>query len=206
MKYEKYKTNGWGLSELSLIKINELVSDNKNKTVKVIEFGSGKSTEFMVDLNNEIDKKIVITSFDNDPNWAYKPKKGDGVNLLMRPLLECSDEAYELMFKDKTYDRSNMNNKKTALTTRQKNNFYDVKEGDITGKYDLMILDGPNGNGRNFSFLHMKEHMKSGGYILVDDYTHYDFVERMVTIFDGEIIFEDNDNDSQGVFVIYKIK
>ena len=56
-----------------------------------------------MDLNNESDKKILITSFDNDPNWAYKPKTDDGVNLLMRPLVECSDEVYESMFKEKTY-------------------------------------------------------------------------------------------------------
>ena len=48
--------------------------------------------------------------------------------------------------------------KKSPLTTRQRNNFYNIQPGDISGVYDLMILDGPNGNGRNIAFLHMLGH------------------------------------------------
>jgi hypothetical protein len=203
MDYSKYKNDGWGLSELALKQIADLI-ENKIDTnvVKVVEFGSGISTRFLVDLDSESKKDIIITSFDNDPAYAYK---GGGVTLHMRKLMECTDKAYDLMFENKEYDRVYMKPKSSPLTTRQKNNFYDIQEGDLGGEYDLMILDGPNGNGRNISYLHMKEHLKSGGYVLIDDFTHYDFVDRLLTIFEAELIFEHNDRANGGEFVIYKI-
>lgn len=203
MDYNKYKNDGWGLSELTLKKISEIVDKIDNTTIKVVEFGSGLSTQFLVDLDSEHKKDIIITSFDNDPNYAYK---GGGVNLLMRNLIECTDDNYEKMFNEKKYNINYMKPKTSPLSTRQKNNFYDIKEGDLSGEYDLMILDGPNGNGRNLSFLHMDGYLKSGSYVLIDDYHHYDFVDKFFTIFDGELVFENNNRDNGGEFIIYKIK
>lgn len=203
MNYNNYKNDGWGLSELSLKKITEIIENKINKNVvKVVEFGSGISTKFLVDLNYESKKEILITSFDNDPEYSYK---GDGATLYMRKLIECSDKEYNLMFNNKKYNRNYMKSKTSPLTTRQKNCFYDIEKDDLVGYYDLMILDGPNGNGRNISFLHMKDHLKSGSYVLIDDFNHYDFIDRLLLIFDANLIFENNDRLNGGEFVIYKI-
>ena len=175
IKYEKYKNDGWGLSEIALTKLKEIVDIIDSDVIKVVEFGSGLSTSFFVDLNEIHEKDLSITTFDNDPNFAYK---GPGANLLMRNLIECGDDDYNKMFLEKQYDRSLMKDKVTALHTRQKNNFYDIQAGDLVGNYNIMVLDGPNGNGRNISYLHMKEHLKPGSYVLIDDFDHYDFVEK----------------------------
>ena len=100
MEYIKYKTDGWGLSELAMRKIREVIDGIDKTTIKVVEFGSGKSTEFLIDLDVEHKKDILITSFDNDPNYAYKTKEGDGVDLHIRPLVECNDSEFELMFNE----------------------------------------------------------------------------------------------------------
>jgi hypothetical protein len=202
MDYKKYKNDGWGLSELALKKISEIVDNIGTTSIKVVEFGSGLSTQFLVDLDSEHKKDIIITSFDNDPNYAYR---GGGVNLLMRNLVECSDDNYEKMFSEKKYNINYMKPKTSPLTTRQKNNFYDIQDGDLYGEYDIMILDGPNGNGRNISYLHMKEHLKSGSYILIDDYNHYDFVDRFLLFFNAEEVFKHTDRTNGGEFVIYRI-
>jgi hypothetical protein len=203
MDYTKYKTDGWGLSELALSKLSESIDSIEKGNIKVVEFGSGASTRFLVDLGVEIEKNLQITSFDNDPSYSYN---GSGVLLHMRNLVECDDETYEKMFTDKVYKKELMRPKTSELSTRQKNNFYDINEGDLDGIYDVMVLDGPNGNGRNISFLHMKEHLKSGSYVLIDDFPHYDFVERFLSIFDAELIFKHNNREDGGEFVIYKIK
>lgn len=188
MDYNKYKNDGWGLSELALQKIEELIKNNNLK--RIIEFGSGTSTEFLSDLNVEISGNLDITSFDNSPIYAYKPKENDCVKLLMRDLVECNDNDYAKMFSEKRIISSLFHPKTSPLSTRQKNNFYEIKDGDITGQYVLMILDGSNGNGRNFAFLYMKNHMKKGGYIFIDDFNHYDFVEKCLECFNAEIIFK----------------
>lgn len=60
--------------------------------------------------------------------------------------------------------------------TRQKNCFYDLKSYPLKSSYNLAIVDGPHGNGRNFAYLILKNRMKEG-FILIDDFNHYDFVE-----------------------------
>jgi hypothetical protein len=206
MDYNKYKNDGWGLSELAFKKLYEIINSKNEDTIRVIEFGSGISTMFFVDLDKELNKDILVTTFDNDPNYAYKVNDGDNVILHMRELVECSDDDYNSMFENKGYNKSYMKPKISPLTTRQKNNFYDIKEGDLNFWYDIMVLDGPNGNGRNISFLHMKEHLKSGSYVLIDDYHHYDFVDKFLHMFNAEKVFEHNDRKNGGEFVIYKVK
>ena len=51
INFDKYKTDGWGLSELAFKKIIEIIDNIDNTTISIIEFGSGKSTEFLVDLD-----------------------------------------------------------------------------------------------------------------------------------------------------------
>lgn len=204
--YDKYKTDGWGLSQMALHKLSELIIDLDKDLVRVLEFGSGKSTEFLHDLNEHLDFDLDITSFDNDLEYAYKPKDNDVVNLKIRPLIETSDINYDRMFTNKIYDKSLMTVKTSMLSTRQKNNFYNIFDEDLFGEYDIMILDGPNGNGRNISFLITKNYLKKGSYVLIDDYNHYDFVDKFLSIFDAELIFENSDRNYGGEFLIYKIK
>jgi len=82
-----------------------------------------------------------------------------------------------------------------------KNNFYDVQENDIVGDYDLMILDGPNGNGRNIAFLHMMGHLKPGSHVFIDDHSHYDFKETFLKLFKAEQLYI---NDEECI-VLYKL-
>lgn len=211
MKLEKYKNDGWGLSKKQLTELLQIIENHNKKTLRLIEFGSGKSTEFLVDIVKFGIKDLEITSFDNDPNFAYKPNKGDKfINLLIRGLEECDDDSYNKMFDKLAFDKGLMKPKKTALTTRQKNNFYSIDDGDITGIFDLMILDGPNGNGRNISYLHMKDHLEINSIVLIDDYTHYDFIEKFSLFFEFDVLFESNTGnvnqwDNGGIYKILKI-
>ena len=40
--------------------------------------------------------------------------------------------------------------------------------------YDLIIIDGPNGNGRNIAYLHIKDRVKKNSIIFIDDYNSKD--------------------------------
>ena len=211
MNFEKYKNDGWGLSRQQFTQLEEIIKTSTKDELRVAEFGSGKSTEFLVDIVLENIKKLYIVSFDDNPHYAYKNEGNhEFLDLLIRDLLECTDESYEKMFKDKKLDKSLLYAKKTPLTSRQKNNFYEVKDGDLTGIYDLMILDGPNGNGRNVSYLHMVNHLDVGSVVLIDDYTHYDFVEKFSLFFDFEVLHESNNGgvdqwNTGGIYKILKI-
>ena len=209
MKLDKYKNDGWGISLLGFSKLFELITENEKNELKVLEFGSGVSTMFLTDIVKNNIKKLKITSLDNDIEFMYKKTNDeDYLNMLLRPLLECNDDNYNKQFIDKKYDKDLMNLKTSPLEPSQKNNFYDVLENDLIDKYDLIILDGPNGNGRNFSFLHIKNHINKNTIIFIDDYNHYDFLEKCQELFDVDVIFKYTEGIGNGKdnFVIVKIK
>lgn len=209
MDIEKYKNDGWGLSRKQLIELLEIIKNFESNNVRVLEFGSGKSTEFLVDVVLNKIKNLEITSFDDNIQYAYQ---GDYefLKLKIRELLECDDETYNLMFKNLEIDINKLNKKTTPLTSRQKNNFYEILPDDIFGIYDLMILDGPNGNGRNFSFLYVKNHLTIGSVVLVDDFNHYDFMEKLSLLFEYEVLHENQGGgidqwNTGGIYKIVKI-
>lgn len=206
---EKYKNNGWGLSRKCFLDIENILSkiDNPN----IVEFGSGVSTEFFVDYLNENNKDGKITSFDDSEELSSKivDKK---LNLKIRKLVECDDNNFKYMFEHSNYDASKMEYRKKAPHTRQKNCFYEITPADIEGTVDLAVVDGPHGNGRSLSFLHLINHLKSGSFVVIDDYNHYDFVEKFTMIFpDSELISESssgrkNQWESGGIYKIFKLK
>jgi hypothetical protein len=203
----KYKNDGWGISLLGFNKLLELITNSNNEELNVLEFGSGVSTMFLSDVVRNNIKKLKITSFDNDVKYGYKKSEDENyLKLLIRGLIECDDLSYQTQLDNKRYDRSLMKIKTSDLVPTQKNNFYDIQEGDLSGVYDLIILDGPNGNGRNFSFLHIQKHVKKDTLIFIDDYNHYDFLERCQSIFNTEIVFEHTEGIGSDNFVIVKVK
>jgi predicted O-methyltransferase YrrM len=209
MDLTKYKNDGWGISLLGFTKLLELIKNNNNEELNVLEFGSGISTMFLSDVVSNNIKKLKITSFDNDINFMYKKLDTDNhIKLLVRELVECDDINYQKQFENKKYDITLMHTKKSALEVSQKNNFYNVQENDLDGEYDLIIIDGPNGNGRNLSFLHIQNYVKNGTIIFIDDYNHYDFLEKCQSLFKTELIFQHTEGIGYGKdnFVIVKIK
>ena len=91
--------------------------------------------------------------------------------------------------------------KVTPLGSRQRNNFYELRDGDLSGVYDFVILDGPNGNGRSLAYLLLKDHLISGSYVLIDDITHYDFIERFLSVFSAkEVIVDPSDENNFAIF------
>jgi hypothetical protein len=211
MDLDKYKNNGWGLSKKAFKSIEEhliLLQDNIN----IIEFGSGISTDFLADYKLYYNKNIYITSFDNSYDYCYKNLNNHKfVDLKIRELVTCNNDIYEDMFKNKKIDFDKMIIKKDISTTRQINCFYNIKNNDLKDNYNFVIIDGPNGNGRNFAFLVLLNKLKKGSYILIDDYNHYDFVPRMKSLYNCELIlqndgdFRNNKWNNGGAFVLYKI-
>lgn len=214
VNFEKYKNDGWGLSKkcfeeifkvLATIKISSKI-DNE---INVVEFGSGMSTEFLVDMINE-GFNLKITSFDNDLNYCSKVEHPN-LKLLIRDLVDCSDEDFKNQFINKSYNKDSFKLKTTQVHTRQKNTFYDIKEGDLPEVIDLMIVDGPHGNGRSIGYLHGINRLKKGSFVVIDDYNHYPFVENMLSLFpDAELIDESNGGsinqwESGGIYKIFKI-
>jgi hypothetical protein len=100
----------------------------------------------------------------------------------------------------------------TAVHTRQRNTFYEIKEGELPDVIDVMIVDGPHGNGRSIAFLHGIGRLRKGSFVVIDDYNHYDFIERFQMLFpESELVAISNTGSINqwelgGNYQIFKIK
>ena len=221
MELENYNI-GAGLNKkvyIELLKILDTIR-NKQPIVRVLEFGSGMSTKFFVDYNNKnkTDKDILdITSFDNDLKWCYKKKPEDTcLNLFIRQLVECNESNFNSQMKNKILNKDVFSLRKKPTTWRQRNCFYNIENNDIVGEYDIIVIDGPNGNGRNISYLHFMKNVKSGTIIVLDDHNskdndfNYDFIKYLNHFFKAEEIYKHESSlqgnfKDGGNFVFFKI-
>ena len=187
MNYKKYYRNNMGLHELELRSIKTIIEEIGVKTI--VEFGSGASTQFLIDLYEEDELDYTIYSFDHDPQYAYS-NEHPALSLTMTPLVKCSNEHFERMFTDDAYDSSGFENcsDEDQRNFRVQNAFYDLDPEDLPDDIELVILDGPNGNGSSISFLHLKEKLADLSYILIDDANHHDYVQRCKDVLGGTII------------------
>jgi hypothetical protein len=206
----KYKNDGWGLSKLEFdLLYDELKKIDSDKEFNVVEFGSGRSTEFLIDVKNVlIQPKLKICSFDDSTEYAYKGRHEDLI-LNIVPLVDTEDSQFEEMFLNKKYERLIMRDKLTPVHTRQKNTFYKVDESQLPENIDLLIVDGPHGNGRSLAYLHCMNKLKNGSLILIDDASHYPFYEHLNMLCKTEIIYEQHVRDKKwengGDFILCKI-
>lgn len=184
MDYDKYKSKRWGISERGLRDIAAILDEaDKSEKYTIFEFGSGFSTMFFVDYCIENDfKKARIVSYENSSTFAARIEHSM-LESRFRPLLHCNDENYEKMFREGVYMPQLMEYYLDRPTSRQKNCFYKIHHDDIPDDIDFVLLDGPNGNGRNIAWLHLKGRLRKGAVVFIDDYDHYDFLERFGLFF-----------------------
>lgn len=212
--FEKYKNDGWGLSRKEFEELFSLFTSDfflKTGNLNIVEFGSGRSTEFFVDIMNQYDLgsvTIKLYSFDDSTEYAYKGKHPN-LQLNIVPLVECTDDIFNKMFVEKKYDANLMPLKHTPLHTRQKNTFYKVEDSMLPETIDLLIVDGPHGNGRSLAFLRCVDKLVPGTVILIDDASHYPFYEHLSKLVKTEILYKQHIRESKwekgGDFILCKV-
>jgi len=204
LDYTSYWRKGDGLHSSELKNIEDAIIENGVKNI--VEFGSGKSTEFLADLRKEKNLDYTVHSFDHHPEYCYKGEH-DFLVMQILDLVSCSDAWFDDMFKNGKYNRLGFNNCQHAMNVvDNRNGFYDMTEDCLPDNIDLVILDGPNGNGRSIAYLHIKDKISDNCTILIDDSDHYDFIPRCDQIFNTEIIVHGKDKTIHPLFSYAMLK
>lgn len=218
MDLDKYN-NSSGLNKLcykQLLNILDTLPENAN----ILEFGSGTSTQFLIDYILKYNKKFNIDSFDNDPNFSYKNTNNyNFVNLYITDLVSCSDDNFNKQLLEKKYNHSYFKKHislsyDNPLYWRQRNCFYDLSNITLKNTYNLVIIDGPNGNGRNIAYLHLINKLSNNAFIIVDDCNSkdgdydYNFIPNLKYVLNLQehftYISNSYDYHTGGNFSIYK--
>ncbi|MGL4821298.1 MAG: hypothetical protein ACRC5C_15210, partial [Bacilli bacterium] len=61
---------------------------------------------------------------------------------------------------------------------------------------DVVLLDGPHGNGRSLAFPMLYDRLAPNALVLVDDHTHYPFEADLFALFHYETLYK-NTVDTQ---------
>ncbi len=184
--YKKLWNNGMGLHETQFDDLINILSQNEIK--QVVEFGSGGSTDFLCSYRDFSGLDYSIVSYDHSPFYSYQGKH-DFLDLRVKDLVKCSDEDFELCFQNKNVDKQKFKNCQDEKDNfRVRNSFYDITVEELPNLIDLVILDGPNGNGRSLAFPFIFNNISENCWVLIDDSDHYDFIERCQSVFNTTVI------------------
>ncbi len=190
---DKYSNDGWGLSHAAFSALQKAMDTLPE--IRAIEFGSGFSSQFLLDYAESRQKRLQIDSFDNDAKYKHP-------DATLVKLVTCSKKSYDAMLEKAEIDWSLFRKRWRKPKSRQKNCFYDIRDYPLKPNYNLAVIDGPHGNGRNFAYLILKNRMKDG-FILIDDFNHYDFVETASSLFElEEVMRVESTRDN---FVLMKV-
>jgi hypothetical protein len=164
---------------------------NSNNINRVLEFGSGQSSYFISDMN------IDMVSFDDDVKYSANLD-----SVLIRDLIQYSDDEFnDIVSNNKSYYDIVNNNTITEKHTRQHNCFYKLGRNDINGRFDMVILDGPNGNGRSIAFNVVQNNLSDVSFFVIDDYDDYPFINHFHFIFPNNELIHTDDVE----YKIYKV-
>lgn len=198
------------MEEVELFDINKLILRNRlieiqkrkgNVPVYIVEFGCGFATQLLLDIKKNFNINLVIDTFGLLTCYFNQPN----CNIVKKQLLTCSDSTYNKMFNVGIYNPIEMVKSQQSLQKRMVNCFYEIKEGDLRDKYDMAILAGPNSNGKDIGFLHIKDRMEKDGFIMLNHLDKYISLEQMDKFFETRKAFHNNAYSINGRIGLYKI-
>lgn len=197
------------MEAVKLFDINKLILRNSlieiqkkkgNTPIYIVEFGCGFITQLLLDIKKNFNINLVIDSFGTLISEFNQPN----CNIFKKQLLTCSDSTYNKMF-NTIYKPSDMVKSQQSLHKRMINCFYEIKDGDLRDKYDMAILAGPNSNGKDIGFLHIKDRMEKDGFIMLNHLDKYISLEQMDKFFKTKKAFQNNAYSVNGRIGLYKI-
>jgi hypothetical protein len=180
-----------------LLDINKLILTNrikeinkKNGIVYIVDFDSGYLTDFLLEIKVKYHLNIVIDSFTTLN--SNQETNHQNHTIFKRQLLTCSDSSYNNMFTRKKYEKIKMVKSQQNPEKNMYNTFFEIKPGDLKKHYDVAFITGPNSNGRDLAFLHLKDRMEEGGFILLNELDKFTSMEQMRLFFKTKVSFKNN--------------
>lgn len=199
--------DGWGYGGMALSK-RALVHlcrrlDEKKDTHHILELGGGQSTLFWRDLYALDLLPIQVTTLEHHNDWAKQlSQRVEGIeNITIYPqtLKQITDQEWERIFSQPEEAHTLWASYGTTVPEHQhnlytiRNTFYatlhqlPLEEQSI----DIMIVDGPHGNGRSLAYPLFFRVLKPDAFVLVDDFDHYPFLKDLGIVFHFEEIYRE---------------
>jgi len=191
-KAEQYHPlDDWSLSYHSMLVIAALIIREDIK--HVVEFGAGYSTIALVEFCRQTTSSLRWDSFEHQEDFAKRIREhlplDERYHLHTPPLVQVSDQNFMDLFSIADpvgYFLSVMArvSDEKLLDTRLRNCFYGFDFRYFLGhEFDLVVIDGPSGNGRSLAFPLLRNVLRLPTWLLLDDFAHYPYVQDLARVF-----------------------
>lgn len=162
------------INQIRMRSIIEKIHKEKG-VVYIADIDSGYLTDFMLDIKKKYNINMYIDSFTH----INSDQKSEDPNhkIIKRNLVTCSDARFNSMISKKVYNKNLMKITHKDPFYNIPNAFFDIQKKDLREYYDILLITGPNSNGRNLAFVHFREHLKEGSYILLNELQKYTTIE-----------------------------
>lgn len=197
------------LSKGALVHLCRRLDDKR--TWRILELGGGLTPHFWNQIIVQELLPISLITVEHDlglSNMWKEAALGNGyIDFHTRSLKKVSDEEWDEIFSCPELAMSVWASYGQPVPTDQynhytiRNTFYaDVDMLALEDEsIDVMILDGPHGNGRSLAYPLFYKKLKPNALVLVDDYDHYPFMEDLRRFFHVEEIFREGKGDYRWV-------
>jgi hypothetical protein len=202
----------WSLHPLSCLLIADLLRQQEIK--KIVEFGAGYSTIFLTKFIQQASINATIESFEHQVGFSDRlattlKRIGNSASTLHTcELVQLADEHFDQLFRAGAEPQVLLKEQSVPVPTsrywetRLHNVFYDYDFSAMPDhSIDLLILDGPNGNGRSIAFPLLKHKLKTPSWVLMDDYLDHPHLEYLERVFQSEIVTKEEIDDNEFVLV-----
>jgi hypothetical protein len=184
---------GWALAASALRYLFYYIMQAKipGQPYHILELGGGQSTMFWKGLSNRVPEISVIT-WEHDSAFAESLAlrvRGTPVDVRLKRLMQYTDKDWEAIFAVTTLGELDIALQSASpkivgeaeySNWRIHNTFYEF-DAACTEDFviDALIVDGPHGNGRSMAYAVFARRMRIGTLILIDDVSHYSFLEHL---------------------------
>lgn len=184
---------GWALAESALRYLFYYIMQTKipERPYHILELGGGQSTMFWKGLSSKV-CEIAVTTWEHDPTFAERlaaQTMGTSINVSQRRLVQYSDTHWGTIFAAKTLEELDRALQSASPKIIDKSEYSNWRINNVFYEFDAvhrenfmidaLIVDGPHGNGRSMAYAVFARNMKAGTLILIDDVSHYPFLEHL---------------------------
>lgn len=209
--------NGWGYGPMSLSKTS-LVQlcrrlNSEAEPIGIVELGGGQSTLFWQALLQLGAIDARVTTLEHHTAWAAQLASRVGaesrIEILPQTLKQVTDGEWAQLFRRPAAAAAAWSSVGAAVpvsmyeTFTIRNTFY--AEADripwTDRSIDVLIVDGPHGNGRSLAFPLFCRQLKPDALVLVDDFDHYPFLDDLERVFRFDELYREAIGEKRSVLL-----
>lgn len=199
---------GTTLSEGALVHLCRRIEPNPT-TCRLVELGSGASTLFWSRLRELELLNIEVITLEHETSLVSSLKEElqeeSPVQLYQQTLKQVSDEEWATLFASPTKAASLWETCGKPVPVQHYRNYtipntFYAQANSLPldpSSVDVLIVDGPHGNGRSLAFPLFSQLLKPDALVLIDDYDHYPFLDHLGSVYRYEEVHLESEGNNR---------